>query len=60
MRRFADIDATRRYYRRYTEGFGKGCWAQADLIVRDMNTGALNLLGRSDNVLNPSGVRFGR
>ncbi|ODA79754.1 hypothetical protein RJ55_05348 [Drechmeria coniospora] len=34
-------------------------WAQGDFCVRHPKTGALLMLGRSDGVLNPSGIRFG-
>jgi acetoacetyl-CoA synthetase len=48
------------YYRRYPEGSIAGkVWAQGDFILRDKKTGCLDICGRSDGVLNPSGVRFG-
>ncbi|ETI26012.1 acetoacetate-CoA ligase [Cladophialophora carrionii CBS 160.54] len=34
-------------------------WAQHDFITRNPKTGGLQILGRSDGVLNPSGIRFG-
>lgn len=34
-------------------------WRQGDFVVRNPATGGLVFLGRSDGVLNPSGVRFG-
>jgi acetoacetyl-CoA synthetase len=34
-------------------------WAQHDWLQRNSRTGGLVMLGRSDGVLNPSGVRFG-
>ncbi|KIW65488.1 acetoacetate-CoA ligase [Phialophora macrospora] len=34
-------------------------WAQHDFITRNPRTGGLQILGRSDGVLNPSGIRFG-
>ena len=37
----------------------KNVWAQGDFCVIHPITKALHLLGRSDGVLNPSGVRFG-
>jgi hypothetical protein len=48
------------YYRRYPEGsIAEKVWAQGDFILRDRKTGCLDICGRSDGVLNPSGVRFG-
>ncbi|KAI6782428.1 acetoacetyl-CoA synthetase [Emericellopsis cladophorae] len=37
----------------------KNTWAQGDFCVIHPVTGNVNMLGRSDGVLNPSGVRFG-
>lgn len=34
-------------------------WAQHDLITRNPATGGLQIIGRSDTTLNPSGIRFG-
>ncbi|KAL6897593.1 hypothetical protein GGI43DRAFT_97539 [Trichoderma evansii] len=42
------------YFERYS-----GAWAQGDFCAVHPKTGAVFLLGRSDGVLNPSGVRFG-
>ncbi|CCL98680.1 uncharacterized protein FIBRA_00682 [Fibroporia radiculosa] len=36
-----------------------GVWRQGDFIVKNVETQGLMILGRSDGVLNPSGVRFG-
>ncbi|OCH93786.1 acetoacetate-CoA ligase [Obba rivulosa] len=36
-----------------------GIWRQGDFIVKNPKTQGLMILGRSDGVLNPSGVRFG-
>ncbi|KAF8518775.1 acetoacetate-CoA ligase [Gautieria morchelliformis] len=36
-----------------------GVWAQGDFMVVNPVTKGLKILGRSDGVLNPSGVRFG-
>ncbi|EPQ32187.1 uncharacterized protein PFL1_00384 [Pseudozyma flocculosa PF-1] len=44
------------YYNRFE---GKKVWAQGDFISRDTATGGFEIHGRSDGVLNPSGVRFG-
>ncbi|SOV08525.1 related to Acetoacetyl-CoA synthetase [Ustilago sp. UG-2017a] len=43
----------------YTRFPGRKVWAQGDFIYQDQGTGGLEILGRSDGVLNPSGVRFG-
>ncbi|THH02274.1 hypothetical protein EW026_g590 [Hermanssonia centrifuga] len=36
-----------------------GVWRQGDFMVKNPSTKGLIILGRSDGVLNPSGVRFG-
>ena len=38
---------------------GTPVWRQGDFIVRNPATGGFIFLGRSDGVLNPSGIRFG-
>ncbi|KAK4047329.1 hypothetical protein OIV83_005507 [Microbotryomycetes sp. JL201] len=51
-----------RYRSSYFEKF-EGVWAHGDFCIitpsRDGNGGGLLMLGRSDGVLNPSGIRFG-
>ncbi|KAL7791397.1 hypothetical protein V8C37DRAFT_156085 [Trichoderma ceciliae] len=47
-----------KYRAAYFERFA-GVWAQGDFCAIHPHTGALIMLGRSDGVLNPSGVRFG-
>lgn len=47
------------YYRRYTQGPTVKYWNQGDFISRNLQTGGFEIHGRSDGVLNPSGVRFG-
>lgn len=47
------------YYRRYLDGPAVNYWAQGDFISRHLRTGGFEIHGRSDGVLNPSGVRFG-
>ncbi|KAF4120546.1 acetoacetyl-CoA synthetase [Geosmithia morbida] len=42
------------YFSRFSEA-----WAQGDFCQVDAATGNMRMLGRSDGVLNPSGVRFG-
>jgi acetoacetyl-CoA synthetase len=36
-----------------------GVWRQGDFIARNPHTKGLVIYGRSDGVLNPSGIRFG-
>lgn len=45
---------TAAYFSRFTDA-----WAQGDFCAIHPKTGGIALLGRSDGVLNPSGVRFG-
>ncbi|XP_047738762.1 acetoacetyl-CoA synthetase [Hyalella azteca] len=45
---------TRAYFTRYP-----GVWTQGDYCVQSSHTHGLVMLGRSDGVLNPCGVRFG-
>ncbi|KAH6611565.1 acetoacetyl- synthase [Trichoderma cornu-damae] len=47
-----------KYRAAYFERFA-GVWAQGDFCAVSPRTGAVLMLGRSDGVLNPSGVRFG-
>lgn len=47
------------YYRKFESGPARGWWAQGDFISKDWQTKAFEIHGRSDGVLNPSGVRFG-
>lgn len=48
----------KRYRKAYFERF-RGVWHHGDLIRKNVQTGGWVVLGRSDGVLNPSGVRFG-
>ncbi|KAH8703858.1 acetoacetyl-synthase [Talaromyces proteolyticus] len=48
-----------KYLSSYFSRFGDHIWCQGDFIKEVLNTKGLVLLGRSDGVLNPSGVRFG-
>jgi len=48
-----------KYRSSYFERFGPHVWCQGDFIQAEKDTGGLVMLGRSDGVLNPSGVRFG-
>ncbi|UKZ72591.1 hypothetical protein TrVFT333_000223 [Trichoderma virens FT-333] len=47
-----------KYRAAYFERFA-GVWAQGDFCAISPHTGAVLMLGRSDGVLNPSGIRFG-
>ncbi|KAI0887671.1 acetoacetate-CoA ligase [Annulohypoxylon maeteangense] len=51
-------DGKARYRASYFERF-EGIWHHGDFIRIDTNTGGLTMLGRSDGVLKPAGVRFG-
>lgn len=46
------------YQKSYFETF-PGIWHHGDFVKLNPNTGGLIMLGRSDGVLKPSGVRFG-
>lgn len=53
-------DHTRGKYKdSYFSRFGESIWAQGDFVSRNPSTGGYLTHGRSDGVLNPSGVRFG-
>lgn len=47
-----------KYRSSYFERF-EGIWHHGDFVRIDERTGGLTMLGRSDGVLKPSGVRFG-
>ncbi|GAO18531.1 hypothetical protein UVI_02054730 [Ustilaginoidea virens] len=54
-----DLPAPGKKYRgAYFDRF-RDVWAHGDFFVTHPKTGGLYLLGRSDGVLNPSGIRFG-
>ncbi|KAI8937416.1 hypothetical protein NX059_005141 [Plenodomus lindquistii] len=48
-----------KYQLAYFARYGPKVWCQGDLVRRLVDTGGIAMLGRSDGVLNPSGVRFG-
>ncbi|KAL6792599.1 hypothetical protein J3E68DRAFT_427966 [Trichoderma sp. SZMC 28012] len=56
---FFGADGQEKYRKLYFERFGNEFWWQGDYIQRVQPTGRFVILGRSDGVLNPSGVRFG-
>ncbi|KAL8694459.1 MAG: hypothetical protein Q9218_000871 [Villophora microphyllina] len=51
-------DGDEKYQKSYFETF-KGVWHHGDFIKFNPETGGLIMLGRSDGVLKPAGVRFG-
>ncbi|KAL2061481.1 hypothetical protein VTL71DRAFT_6858 [Oculimacula yallundae] len=56
---FYGPDGDKKYREAYFSMFGDDVWVQGDLINISQETGGIHMLGRSDGVLNPSGVRFG-
>ncbi|KAL1900145.1 hypothetical protein Sste5346_002455 [Sporothrix stenoceras] len=56
---FHGKDGLERYRASYFERFGPNIWCHGDYMQRLSQTNGLAILGRSDGVLNPSGVRFG-
>ncbi|KAK3375293.1 hypothetical protein B0H63DRAFT_274779 [Podospora didyma] len=48
-----------KYRSAYFERFGPNIWHHGDFVRMDPSTGGLVMLGRSDGVLKPAGVRFG-
>ena len=53
-----DPDSRKKYKAAYFEG-APGVWTHGDYIRINPETGGLRILGRSDGVLNPSGIRLG-
>ncbi len=47
------------YFETFTNGTGQPIWHHGDFIRVNPKTGGIWMLGRSDGVLNPMGVRFG-
>ncbi|KAF3481320.1 uncharacterized protein GIQ15_04079 [Arthroderma uncinatum] len=56
--KFWGTGGEKKYKSSYFEKF-PGVWAHGDFVRVNPRTGGLFMLGRSDGVLNPSGVRFG-
>jgi acetoacetyl-CoA synthetase len=48
-----------KYKKSYFDVFGPNIWHHGDFIRINPDTGGLMMLGRSDGVLKPAGVRFG-
>lgn len=46
-------------YFSFYQSLGKNVWRHGDYIIIHSDTGGITFLGRSDNVLKPSGVRIG-
>ena len=47
------------YFESFTDEKGRPIWTHGDFVKFNPQTGGIWMLGRSDGVLNPSGVRFG-
>jgi len=56
---FWNDDGNTRYQKSYFQGYPGGVWSHGDYIRIHSQTRGLEMLGRSDGVLNPNGVRFG-
>lgn len=48
-----------KYRKSYFDLFGPSIWHHGDFVRLDPHTGGVVMLGRSDGVLKPAGVRFG-
>ncbi|KAJ5902033.1 hypothetical protein N7495_002561 [Penicillium taxi] len=48
-----------KYRKSYFDVFGPSIWHHGDFVRLNPNTGGVVMLGRSDGVLKPSGIRFG-
>ncbi|EER37411.1 acetoacetyl-CoA synthase [Histoplasma capsulatum H143] len=48
-----------KYRKSYFEHFGPSIWHHGDFVKLNSKTGGMEMLGRSDGVLKPAGVRFG-
>ncbi|KAE8368266.1 hypothetical protein BDV27DRAFT_142081 [Aspergillus caelatus] len=48
-----------KYRKSYFDVFGPSVWHHGDFVRLDPQTGGVVMLGRSDGVLKPAGVRFG-
>ncbi|PGH17613.1 acetoacetate-CoA ligase [Helicocarpus griseus UAMH5409] len=48
-----------KYRKSYFDAFGPSTWHHGDFVKLNPKTGGLEMLGRSDGVLKPQGVRFG-
>ncbi|KAK5095933.1 hypothetical protein LTS08_007814 [Lithohypha guttulata] len=57
--KFLGFDGQEKYRKSYFSRFGLEVWCQGDSIMLCPDTKGLIIVGRSDGVLDPSGVRFG-
>ncbi|KKZ61689.1 acetoacetate-CoA ligase [[Emmonsia] crescens] len=48
-----------KYRKSYFDVFGPSTWHHGDFVKINSKTGGMEMLGRSDGVLKPAGVRFG-
>ncbi|KAH7147311.1 hypothetical protein DER46DRAFT_514263 [Fusarium sp. MPI-SDFR-AT-0072] len=55
---FYGEDGLEKYRRAYFDKF-PGVWCHGDFVKKNLDTGGYMILGRSDGVLNPGGIRFG-
>ena len=56
---FWGLDGEEKYRKSYFETFGTRVWHHGDFVRINPETGGMVMLGRSDGVLKPAGVRFG-
>ena len=56
---FYGPEGEKRYRSSYFDTFGPNAWHHGDFVRINPHTGGLIMLGRSDGVLKPAGVRFG-
>lgn len=52
-------EGAKKYRKSYFETFGSSIWHHGDFVRLNPRTGGVFMLGRSDGVLKPAGVRFG-
>lgn len=55
---FVDDTGGKRYHAAYFEKY-ENIWAHSDAAIMHTDTGGMEILGRSDDTLNPGGERFG-
>jgi acetoacetyl-CoA synthetase len=53
------LEGAEKYRKSYFDVFGPSIWHHGDFVRVNPQTGGLVMLGRSDGVLKPAGVRFG-
>lgn len=56
---FFGPDGLEKYRKSYFSTFGPTVWHHGDFVVFDPSTRGITMLGRSDGILNPAGIRFG-